>query len=107
VVDARVLEFLKPVGGSAVTCGSILLVIGIRGYEMLNALACCPGWVLAVALAITRGDGRARSGARARGSPAEVGWLLLALDDSTPRRSGLPGFGVKLFQHLYSSIGGK
>ena len=56
---------------------------------MLSALARRAGWVFVVALAIARSDGRAWSRARAVSAAAEVGWLLLALDDNKPARAAL------------------
>ena len=77
------------VDSKTIPYGSVLLeqafvetvVGGVRGDDMLNALARRARWVLVVDLAIARGDGRTWSNARAVGAAAEVGWLLLALSD--------------------------
>jgi hypothetical protein len=74
---------------------------------MLSPLTHRAGWMLAVALAVARGDGRTGSSARAGGAAAEVDWLSLALDDSAPSKSGLSSFGVELVQQLDSSVGWK
>ena len=74
---------------------------------MLNALSRRSVRVFAVALAITRGDGRPWSSARAAGAAAKVGWFRFALYDSAPGRSGLSGLGIEVAQHFDSGRGRK
>ncbi len=73
VVDSGGLKCLKPINGCAIACSSVLLgqalaeaFVGVGCDEMLGALARNSSQVLAVSLAVTRCDGRARSCARAQ-----------------------------------------